>query len=54
MSEGVCEWSYDEWPEEWHTDCGDTMRAWLSTPQEEGWAFCPFCGRKIKEVSDGS
>ena len=34
----------------WDTECGETWQTMVGTLKENGWNFCPKCGRKIKEV----
>ena len=48
-----CKWKYqdDEYNDYWETDCGE---AWCITEgnlKDNHIVFCPFCGKKIKEVS---
>ncbi len=45
----VCRWSYDDWDDAWQTECGDRHVFFADGPIENGYRFCPYCGREIKE-----
>jgi hypothetical protein len=52
MSEEQCEWCVDDYAI-WHTDCGNTdcgnaFYFEVGTPAENGFKFCPYCGKKLK------
>jgi hypothetical protein len=50
---GTCEWAEDD-DGVWFTTCAN---AWVFTeggPSENGCAFCPYCGRKLVEVTERS
>ena len=45
---GICEWTEDE-DGIWETDCGN-MHVFLdSGPDENGYIYCPYCGKKVGE-----
>jgi hypothetical protein len=51
VSEGVCEWTYDDDKDYWLTFCGDVfIRGERS--RDLNFKFCPYCGRKIKEAGN--
>jgi hypothetical protein len=45
-----CEWKYDEEEDYYETSCGHLQIIMGGTPTENGYRFCPYCGRKIAEV----
>lgn len=47
-----CEWKWYGGNQWWGTNCGNIKRAFMggSTIEENGYRFCPFCGRRIKEI----
>lgn len=45
----TCLWTEDE-DAVWHTSCGHTFEVNnMETPTENGFKFCCYCGRAIKE-----
>jgi hypothetical protein len=47
----VCEWRYDGREDDyWTTTCGLDWCLEAGTPKENGYKFCPQCGRQIKFV----
>ncbi|MFB5068302.1 MAG: helix-turn-helix transcriptional regulator [Aerococcus sanguinicola] len=55
LGEEYCEWSKSahrlSWASMYATDCGE---GWIdnSTKSIKGFNYCPYCGKKIKVVSD--
>lgn len=50
-SDEVCEWKlFDEEANAYNTTCGGAF--WLNSdgPKDNGFKYCPYCGRKIKVV----
>lgn len=50
-SEEACEWTlFDEETNAYNTTCGGAF--WLNdgSPKDNGFKYCPYCGRKIKVV----
>ena len=51
-----CEWTIEEtgWDTEiWETECGEEYEFGEyngHAPDDVGWKFCPYCGRRIKET----
>lgn len=43
--EEVCEWFYDKYLGYYRMDCDYDV-----IPENHNYIFCPYCGRKIKEV----
>lgn len=45
------EYSYDyKECEAYYTACGQQWQFFCGTAKENGFEYCPFCGRKIEEV----
>jgi len=50
----TCKW--ERYGIEWNTydtECGGTFELFAGDPEENKMKFCPYCGREIKEQSDG-
>ena len=47
-----CEWRWYGKNQWWGTGCGNVKRAFLggSTIEENGYEYCPFCGKQMKEM----
>lgn len=45
-----CVWKYDDEEDYYETSCGHLQVIMGGTPTENGYKFCPYCGRKIVEV----
>ncbi len=45
-----CEWQHDEIFDNYVTQCGETMWFISKGIKENGYKYCPYCGREIKEV----
>lgn len=51
--EEFCEWKlWDEESNVYETTCGNLTILSNGTPKENKYGFCPYCGRKIKEVQN--
>lgn len=48
----VCQWGDDE-EGIWNTGCGELFQFDADGPRENGFKFCPYCGKELCEVSDG-
>ena len=50
-SQPKCKWTYDEYHGKHDTDCGNAYS--FSDPEmDEGFVFCPYCGREIEEIRE--
>lgn len=47
-----CKWKLEEEGNLYVTECEKRHLAFDGTPEENGYRYCPYCGRKIKEVDD--
>jgi rRNA maturation endonuclease Nob1 len=45
-----CVWAEDE-NGIWGTGCGHTFETFTDSPSENGFKFCPYCGKQVKEQS---
>ena len=46
----VCEWKPNEYEDVYTTKCG-LMHSFIDgNVQENGYVFCPYCGKKIKVI----
>lgn len=47
---GICCWTLvDEWSDmSWETTCGNKFVFFDEGPEENSFAFCPYCGKKLK------
>ena len=50
----ICEWQEPDVMSEgiWETDCGNAHEFFVDGPVENGYKFCPYCGRRIVVVFD--
>lgn len=46
--ENVCTWHEDD-DGLWHTDCKQMFTLFDGTPVENGFKFCPYCGKSLVE-----
>ena len=44
-----CCWSQDRDDGSWATGCGELFVFTDGTPKENGFKFCPYCGRTLSE-----
>lgn len=54
QGEVVCHWTMDDNPNDsyWHTDCNHAYEFTnLYGPTENGFMYCPYCGRELIGVS---
>lgn len=51
MGEAMCGWNYDELDAAWITDCGNLFVFVDGFPSDNGFDFCPYCGRKLADRS---
>ena len=42
-----CTWTEESDSEYWATDCGELFEILDGTPEENRFAYCPFCGMPI-------
>jgi len=54
---GTCSWQIPSTTLEkeynlWGTDCGNTYQFYDGGPETNGYKFCPYCGKRIKEVEE--
>lgn len=53
-SDDVCEWRLcDEEANVYDTSCRNPHILLEGSPSDNNYSFCPYCGRKIKENSNG-
>lgn len=45
-----CKWKLEEEGNLYVTECENRHIAFDGTPEENGYRYCPYCGKKIKEV----
>ena len=51
ISDDVCEWKLeDEEANLYLTGCQQRQLIFEGTPKENGYRYCPYCGKKIKVV----
>lgn len=51
VSDDVCEWKLeDEEANLYLTGCQQRQLIFEGTPKEDGYRYCPYCGKKIKVV----
>jgi len=48
-----CEWIFDYVFTNYDTSCGLNIRLERGTPKENGYVFCPFCGKVIDSDEGG-
>ena len=46
----VCEWKYNDTEYYWESSCDHLHIFMADGPKENEYIFCPYCGKKIKEV----
>ena len=46
----TCRWSEDGNGEPWATMCGNYLEINEGTPNENGFKFCCYCGRKLVQI----
>lgn len=52
--ENFCEWEvWDEEANAYHTSCENAHFIVDGSPKDNDYVYCPYCGRKLKEVQDG-
>jgi hypothetical protein len=47
----TCLWTADEGVT-WKTACGEEYVFPLGTPKENGFGFCPYCGRAVRQAEE--
>ena len=47
---GTCKWKYDENYNMYETDCENAFIFIEGRKSDNGFLFCPYCGKKIEEV----
>ena len=52
--ERICEWTNDEDYEYYETSCGEAYSLIDGTLAENKHLYCPFCGGKIKELTNNN
>ena len=48
----TCTWAYDDIDGNHDTECGRSHYFPDGTIEENGYKFCPFCGKEMEEVTD--
>lgn len=45
----VCEWTLDAWinGDSWDTSCAEKHLFSADGPKENGYKYCPYCGRPL-------
>lgn len=46
-----CLWTLDPDDECWDTGCGHRFHTLEGSLQDNGFVYCPYCGKMIKEVT---
>ena len=46
----TCRWSEDGDGGPWATQCGNYFEITEGTPDENGFKFCCYCGRKLVQI----
>ncbi len=49
-----CQWKFDQDYFKWDTDCGNAHQFMDEGPKANHYKYCPYCGRKVMEFTDGS
>lgn len=53
----TCKWELqDDWPDDqqyYSTHCDNAQQFSEGTLLENGYKYCPYCGKEIEEVNDG-
>ncbi len=44
----VCDWTYDEDEDCWHTECGECFVLNDGTPEENNFKYCYHCGKELR------
>lgn len=57
IPKGSCTWKLDksvdhDGPDAWKTGC-NSLFVWMGRPDQDGFRFCPSCGRRLEVVKDG-
>lgn len=47
----ACRWGEDEGGI-WNSECGELFQFDCDGPEENGFKFCPYCGKEMCEVND--
>ena len=50
---GICKWKYDENYNMYETDCEHAFIFIEGRKSDNGFLFCPYCGKKIEEALNG-
>ena len=50
VDDDVCEWKYNDTEYYWESSCEHLHIFMADGPKENEYIFCPYCGKKIKEV----
>lgn len=45
-----CIWTEDPEYGTWETSCGETFCMIEGTPEENGYKYCPSCGKKLRQA----
>ena len=48
----LCKWKYDEDEDSYHSSCNDAFCLTTGNLKENHIKYCPFCGKKIEEISN--
>ena len=48
MPSATCTWKYDNIHDYYETECGSSFM-FSDGEKEEGFVYCPYCGKKIEE-----
>jgi len=47
MKHRNCKWTYDEYHDNWDTQCGEAFCFITGDPAENKMQFCPYCGWRL-------
>jgi len=45
----LCNWNYSETDDSWETGCSNKFQLNSDSPFENGFSYCPYCGKEIIE-----
>lgn len=47
-----CVWKVDQHSDSWDTDCANKFQFSDGGPTANGFEFCPYCGRLIRQLGE--
>lgn len=49
MKKKYCTWSEDYIDDYWYSDCNNQYVFTDGGPKDNGFIYCPYCGRKLRQ-----